>query len=90
MRFDLTDLRLFLQVVETSSITLGAQQANLALASASARIRGMETHLAQPCSNADRGASSQLQPAARWSITRGSCCNNLKTCAENSVNTQEA
>ena len=45
MRFDLTDLRLFLQVVETSSITLGAQQANLALASASARIRGMEDTL---------------------------------------------
>ena len=45
MRFDLTDLRLFLQVVETSSITLGAKQANLALASASERIRGMEDAL---------------------------------------------
>ena len=45
MRFDLTDLRLFLQVVETSSITLGAKQANLALASASERIRGMEETL---------------------------------------------
>jgi DNA-binding transcriptional LysR family regulator len=42
MRFDLTDLRLFRLVVETGSITRGAERAGLALASASARIRGME------------------------------------------------
>ncbi|MGK9164753.1 LysR family transcriptional regulator [Inquilinus limosus] len=42
MRFDLTDLRLFLHVAEAGSITAGAEWANLALASASARIRGME------------------------------------------------
>nr|WP_082316917.1 LysR family transcriptional regulator [Methylobacterium sp. ARG-1] len=42
MRFDLTDLRLFLQVVEAESITHGAERAGLALPSASARIRGME------------------------------------------------
>jgi DNA-binding transcriptional LysR family regulator len=42
MRFDLTDLRLFLCVVEAGSITRGAELANLALPSASARLRGME------------------------------------------------
>lgn len=42
MRFDLTDLRLFLLVVETGSITHGAAQAHMALPSASARLRGME------------------------------------------------
>ena len=42
MHFDLTDLRLFLQVVEAGSITAGAARAGLALASASARVRGME------------------------------------------------
>lgn len=42
MRFDLTDLRLFLCVVEAGSITHGAELANLALPSASARLRGME------------------------------------------------
>ncbi len=42
MRFDLTDLRLFLCVVEAGSITGGAEMANLALPSASARLRGME------------------------------------------------
>ncbi|WP_349254295.1 LysR substrate-binding domain-containing protein [Rhizobium sp. CB3171] len=42
MRFDLTDLRLFLLVVEAGSITHGAVRANLALPSASERLRGME------------------------------------------------
>ena len=45
MRFDLTDLRLFVHVAETCSITRGADQANMAVASASARIKGMESSL---------------------------------------------
>ncbi len=48
MRFDLTDLKLFLRVSETGSITAGAAHAHLALASASARIRGMEDVLGVP------------------------------------------
>lgn len=48
VRFDLTDLRLFLHVVEVGSITAGAERAHLALASASARIRGMEEELGTP------------------------------------------
>jgi molybdate transport repressor ModE-like protein len=48
MRFDLVDLRLFLHVAETGSITHGAERARLALASASARIRGMEEMLGLP------------------------------------------
>jgi molybdate transport repressor ModE-like protein len=48
MRFDLTDLRLFLHVAESGSITAGAEQSHLALASASARIRGMEETLGVP------------------------------------------
>lgn len=42
MRFDLSDLRLFLFVVEAQSITRGAERAGMALGSASERIRGME------------------------------------------------
>lgn len=42
MRFDLPDLRLFLHVAETGSITAGAARAHLALASASERMRAME------------------------------------------------
>ncbi|MBC9176169.1 LysR family transcriptional regulator [Pseudoroseomonas ludipueritiae] len=42
MHFDLTDLRLFLHVIEAGSITAGAARSGLALASASARVQGME------------------------------------------------
>ncbi|QLF93641.1 LysR family transcriptional regulator [Pseudomonas sp. ABC1] len=42
MRFDLTDLQLFLNVHEAGSITAGAQRSHMTLASASERIRGME------------------------------------------------
>src|SRR6185437_11760957 len=48
MRFDLTDLRLFLHTAEAQSITHGAERTNLALASASVRIRGMEEVLGTP------------------------------------------
>ncbi len=48
MRFDFTDLRLFLHVMQTGSITRGAERAHLALASASERIRGMEDVLGVP------------------------------------------
>jgi molybdate transport repressor ModE-like protein len=41
-RFDLVDLRLFLHVADSGSITAGSKLSHLALASASARIRGME------------------------------------------------
>ncbi len=45
MRFDLTDLRLFVEVVDAGSITAGAERSALALAAASTRIRGMEDSL---------------------------------------------
>ena len=48
MRFDLTDLRLFLVVVERGSLTQGALAMNLALASVSERISGMESALGTP------------------------------------------
>ena len=48
MRFDLVDLRLFDAVVRAGSISKGAQAAHLALASASARISGMEATLGVP------------------------------------------
>ncbi|KGC68746.1 bacterial regulatory helix-turn-helix, lysR family protein [Burkholderia pseudomallei] len=48
MRFDLTDLRLFLRVCEAGSITGGAERAHMTLQSASERIRGMEEELGVP------------------------------------------
>jgi DNA-binding transcriptional LysR family regulator len=48
LRFDLIDLRLFLHVIDSGSITAGSKLSHLALASASARIRGMEDALGVP------------------------------------------
>jgi len=45
MRFDLTDLRLFCDVVDEGSITAGAAKSALALGAASTRIRNMEAAL---------------------------------------------
>ena len=45
MKFDLTDLQLFLNIVDAGSITAGAERSHLALASASERLRKMEQSL---------------------------------------------
>ena len=64
MRFDLVDLRLFLRIAEARSITHGARKANLALASASERIRGMESVLGVALLIRDRRGVS-LSPAGQ-------------------------
>lgn len=43
MRFDLTDLRLFVAVIDAGSITHGATEAGLSLPAASERLRDMES-----------------------------------------------
>jgi DNA-binding transcriptional LysR family regulator len=48
MHFDLIDLRLFLNVLERGNITAGAARSHLSLASASARVRGLEASLGTP------------------------------------------
>jgi len=64
MRFDLTDLRLFLNVQEAGTITQGAHLTHMTLASASERIRGMEEALGTPLLLRDpRGV--RLTPAGR-------------------------
>jgi DNA-binding transcriptional LysR family regulator len=45
VRFDLVDLALFIAVADSGSITQGASRVHLALASASARIKGLEAAL---------------------------------------------
>ena len=64
MHFDLTDLRLFLHVAEAGSITAGAARSGLALASASARVRGMEEQAGVPLLDRDR-RGVQPTPAGR-------------------------
>lgn len=48
MRFDLVDLRLFVNIVECGTITGGAAQTHMTLASASQRVIGMEEALDTP------------------------------------------
>lgn len=67
MRFDLTDLKLFLHVVEAGSITSGADRMHLAVAAASTRIRNMEIELGTPLLNRDR-QGVQPTPAGRTLI----------------------
>jgi DNA-binding transcriptional LysR family regulator len=64
MHFDLIDLRLFLHVAEAGSITAGAQRSNLSLASASARVRGMESQVGLPLMQRGR-RGVELTPAGR-------------------------
>ena len=45
MHFDLTDLRLYLNILDSGNITAGAARSHLSLAAASARIRAMESSL---------------------------------------------
>jgi DNA-binding transcriptional LysR family regulator len=45
MRFDLIDLRLFVNVAEAGTITGGAERTHMTLASASERVRAMEAEL---------------------------------------------
>lgn len=47
-RFDLTDLRVFLNIARAGSITAGANASHLSLAAASARVQGMEQALSTP------------------------------------------
>jgi DNA-binding transcriptional LysR family regulator len=54
MRFDLTDLKLFLHVVEAGSITHGAERMHIAVAAASTRIRNMELTLGTPLLQRER------------------------------------
>jgi DNA-binding transcriptional LysR family regulator len=62
MRFDLVDLRLFVAIVEVGSISKGAEAEHFALASASARISGMERTLG--VSLLDRGRRGVVPTAA--------------------------
>jgi DNA-binding transcriptional LysR family regulator len=64
MRFDLSDLRLFLSVVEAGSITHGAERMHLAIAAASTRIRNMEAALGTPLLHRKR-QGVQPTPAGR-------------------------
>ena len=61
MRFDLADLRLFLNVVEAGSITRGAERTHLAIAAASTRVRNMEAALGTPLLHRERQGTTPTE-----------------------------
>jgi DNA-binding transcriptional LysR family regulator len=61
MRFDLADLRLFLNVVEAGSITHGAERTHLAIAAASSRVRNMEEALGTPLLHRERQGTTPTE-----------------------------
>lgn len=58
MRFDLVDLKLFLNIAQAGSITNGARQSRLTLQAASERLRGMESELGVPLMNRSKAGIS--------------------------------
>src|SRR5262245_39017072 len=73
MPFDLTDLRLFLQIVEAGSITQGAERAHLALAAASTRSATWKPRSARRYCIEGGSVSSLPRSGTRLSNTRACC-----------------
>jgi DNA-binding transcriptional LysR family regulator len=68
LHFDLTDMQVFLTVVEHGSLTKGAQALHLALASVSERISGMESMLGAAL--LERSARGVVPTAAGQTLVR--------------------
>lgn len=62
MRFDLTDLQLFVHILDNGTLTAAASLSHMTLASASERVRGMESQLGAPL--LERGARGVRPTAA--------------------------
>ncbi|WP_370681742.1 LysR family transcriptional regulator [Comamonas sp. GB3 AK4-5] len=66
MRFDLTDLQLFVHILDSGTLTAAAGLSHMTLASASERVRGMEAQLGAPL--LERGARGVRPTAAGHSL----------------------
>jgi len=63
MRFDLSDLRLFVNVAERASISLGASATHISPGAASERIKHMEMELGPRSLLARKRGCGRLPPA---------------------------
>ncbi|HET8610533.1 MAG TPA: LysR family transcriptional regulator [Burkholderiales bacterium] len=70
MRVDLTDMRVFVTVVENGSLTRGARMLHLSLAAVSERIRDMESSLGTPL--LERNSRGVVPTAAGEALIRNS------------------
>jgi DNA-binding transcriptional LysR family regulator len=73
MRLDLADLRLFIAIVDTGSITGGAAAAHLALASASERLRKMEAEVGVPLLHRHARGVTRPRPGRYWRAMLARC-----------------
>ena len=80
MHFDLTDLRLYLHILDTGNITAGAARSHLSLAAASARIRAMEASLGIDFLERGRRGVTRRPPEKPWRSTPDGCCNTPTAC----------
>ncbi len=90
MRFDLTDMRLFLTVIEHGSITAGAQAMHLALASASECIAGMEAALGAPLLERNRRGVQATPAGEAFYAMRARSSGRSSKCAASCAPTQPA
>ena len=81
MAYDLTDLELFLQVVDQGSITQGAEHTHLSLASASTRITAMEKALGAKLLERHRRVWCRPRPGGCWSHTPERSSVSWRACA---------
>ena len=68
MHFDFTDLRLYLNILDSGNITAGAARSHLSLAAASARIRAMESSLGIDFLERGRRGVTPRRPRSRKSM----------------------
>ncbi|XIF03144.1 LysR family transcriptional regulator [Serratia marcescens] len=81
MHFDFIDLRLLAAVLETGSITAGAERVGLSLAAASARMRGLEQQAGVALLTRNPRGVQATPPVSACCITRECYCSSATGCA---------
>lgn len=80
MHFDLTDLRLYLNILDTGNITAGATRSHCPWQRPVRESAPWRRPWASACSNAADAVSPPRQPARPWRNMPGCCCNTPNTC----------
>lgn len=74
MKFDLTDLRLFVLVADEGSLTRAAKRQHLSLAAASTRIKSLEVQSGQTLLYREARGVRLTPPGEAFFTTPGVCC----------------
>ena len=79
MRFDLTDLQLFVHILDSGTLTAAANLSHMTLASASERVRGMEAQLGAPLLPIRQATQAGQLPLAAFPLTIGTSGRNFSS-----------